>query len=77
MKPKTKKSRRKAASSSAAAQESLKRTFRKSVLFNSREVAAMDEYCKRFGIASRSALIRKSVMECVMRGLDESTPTLF
>lgn len=57
--------------------ESLKRNHRKSVLFNSREIAAIDEYCKRFNVSSRSALIRKTVMEQVLSGLEESHPKLF
>ena len=57
--------------------ESLKRNHRKSVLFNSQESAAIDEYCKRFNVSSRSALIRKTVMEQVLSGLEESHPKLF
>ena len=57
--------------------ESLKRNHRKSVLFNSQEIAAIDEYCKRFHVSSRSALIRKTVMEQVLSGLAESHPKLF
>ena len=57
--------------------ESLKRNHRKSVLFNSQEIAAIDECCKRFNVSSRSALIRKTVMEQVLSGLEESHPKLF
>lgn len=57
--------------------ESLRRIYRKSVLFNAQELAAIDEYCRRFGISSRSALIRKAVMHQVLGGLDKSHPTLF
>lgn len=61
----------------AKQKESLKRTYRKSVLFNAQELAAIDEYCRRFKISSRSALIRQSVMESVLKGLEENHPTLF
>lgn len=57
--------------------ESLKRTHRKSVLFNEQELAAINEYCRRFKPASLSVLIRKSVMERVLSGLGESHPKLF
>ena len=57
--------------------ESLRHIHRKSVLFNSQELAAIDEYCKRYHVSSRSALIRKSVMEQVLSGLEESHPKLF
>lgn len=57
--------------------ESLRRTERKTVLFNKHELAAIDEYCQRYKLGSRSALIRKVLMEKVLQGLDESNPTLF
>lgn len=57
--------------------ESLMRTHRKSVFFNQQELAAIDEYCRRFKVSSRSALIRSSVMKHVLEGLEENHPTLF
>ena len=57
--------------------ESMLRVHRKSVLFNAGELAAIDEYCRRFKVGSRSALIRQAVMERVLRGLEENPPTLF
>ncbi|MBQ9400595.1 MAG: hypothetical protein IJU27_08150 [Bacteroidales bacterium] len=56
---------------------SLKRTYRKAVLFNEKELSAIDEYCKRFNVASRSALIRQATMERVLTALGETHPTLF
>lgn len=56
---------------------SLRRVYRKSVLFNEKEKAAIDEYCRLFKISSKSALIRQSVMERVLSALDENHPTLF
>ena len=56
---------------------SLKRIHRKSVLFNAQELAAIDTYCKRLKVSSRSALIRQAVMERVLSGLEESHPKLF
>jgi hypothetical protein len=56
---------------------SLKRIHRKSVLFNAQELAAIDTYCKRFKVSSRSALIRQAVMERVLSGLEENHPKLF
>lgn len=56
---------------------SLRRIHRKSVLFNERELTAIDTYCKRFKVSSRSALIRQAVMERVLTGLEENHPQLF
>lgn len=55
----------------------LKRTIRKSVFFNKKELAVLNEYCKRFGVRSRSALIRQATMEHILKELDENHPTLF
>jgi hypothetical protein len=55
----------------------LRRRHRKTVLFNDREVAAIEEYCKVFGISSKSAMFRQAIMERVLEGLDEQHPTLF
>lgn len=55
----------------------LRRSHRKTVLFNDRELAAIDEFCRRFKVSSRSALIRQATMERVMQTLDENHPTLF
>lgn len=56
---------------------SLRRSIRKSVLFNAKEIAAIDEYCRRFKVSSRSGLIRQAVMERILKTLDETHPTLF
>lgn len=58
-------------------QAALRRSHRKTVLFNDRELAAIDEFCRRFKVSSRSALIRQATMERVMQTLDENHPTLF
>ncbi len=57
--------------------EALRRNHRKSVFFNDKELSAINEYCRRFKVSSRSALIRQAVMERVLRGLEENHPTLF
>ena len=55
----------------------LKRSSRKSVFFNKKELAAIDQYCKLFGVRSRSALIRQATMEHILQALDENHPKLF
>ncbi|MCQ2181022.1 MAG: hypothetical protein MJY50_03065 [Bacteroidales bacterium] len=58
-------------------QAELVRNYRKTILFNKKEIAAIDEYCRRFKVSSHSALIRQATMERVMQMLDECHPTLF
>lgn len=57
--------------------DSLKRKYRKTTLFNEQELAAIDEYCRRFKVSSCSALVREALMERVLKGLEENHPTLF
>lgn len=57
--------------------DALKRKYRKTILFNEKELAAIKEYCSRFKVSSLSALIRQSVMKHVLEGLEENHPTLF
>lgn len=57
--------------------DSLRRKYRKTTLFNEQELAAIDEYCRRFKVSSRSALVREALMERVLKGLEENHPTLF
>lgn len=57
--------------------ESLLRKNRHVLLFNDREMAAVDEYCQRFKVRSRSALFREAIMTKILSELDENHPTLF
>lgn len=58
-------------------QAALRRRYRKTILFNEREINAIEEYCRRFRIVSKSGLIRQAVMEEVLKGLGENHPSLF
>lgn len=56
---------------------SLVRTRRQVLYFNEKEMAAIEEYCRRLKIPAKSALYRKAIMETVLNGLDQNHPTLF
>ena len=56
---------------------SLLRRNRQVIYLNDREMAAIDEYCNRFGIRARSVLMREAVMEKILNELEENHPTLF
>lgn len=61
----------------AKEKEALVRRYSKNILFNERELAAIEEYCRRFKVSSRSAFFRQAIMEEVLRGLGENHPSLF
>ena len=56
---------------------SLVRTHRQVIYFNEKEMNAIDEYCRRFKVSSKSSMLRQAIIERVLTGLDESHPTLF
>ena len=55
----------------------LLRKNRHVLYFNDSELAAIEEYCSRFGVHSRSSLMREAIMEKVLSALEENHPTLF
>lgn len=61
----------------AKEKEALVRRYPKNILFNERELSAIDEYCKRFKIKSKSSFFRQAIMEEVLKGLGENHPSLF
>jgi len=56
---------------------SLVRNNRQVLYFNEKEMAAIEEYCRRFKISSKSSLYRRVIMEHILGQLDENHPTLF
>ena len=55
----------------------LLRKNRQVLYFNDSEMAAVKEYCDRFGIKARSAIFREATMETILSQLSDSHPTLF
>jgi len=53
------------------------RKIRKEILFNEKEFSAIDQYCKKYGIKSKSALFRSIIVEHIMMQADENYPKLF
>ena len=56
---------------------SLLRTSRQIIRFNKQEMDAINEYCRRYKVASKAPLMREAIMEHILAGLDEGHPTLF
>lgn len=57
--------------------EALRRRHRQVIYLNDSEIAAVREYCDRFGIKARSAIFREATMERILAELSDSHPTLF
>ena len=56
--------------------QALLRRHRQVLLFNEREVEAIDAYCRSLGIRSKASALRRIIMERVIAQLDENHPTL-
>jgi len=55
----------------------LKRVHRHSILFNKRELQAINYYCKKYKIQNRSKLMREMILTTVLKKFDEDYPSLF
>jgi len=65
VKPKTKK------------ENKLKRIHRKSILFNKREINAINKYCRRYKIKNRSKFMREVIITSILQKLEDDYPSLF
>ena len=55
----------------------LKRINKKSVLFNNRELSAIEYYCKKYKVTNRSKFMRETILTHILKTFDEDHPTLF
>ena len=55
----------------------LLRKNRHVLYFNDSEMAAIEQYCTRFKVHTKSALFREAIMTKILTELDENHPTLF
>ena len=57
--------------------DSLLRRHRQVIYLNDREMAAIRQYCDKFGISTKSVLFREATMEKILTELNDNHPTLF
>ncbi|MBP5539637.1 MAG: hypothetical protein J6X69_07460 [Bacteroidales bacterium] len=57
--------------------EELRRKHRQVIYFNDPEMAAIEEYCSRFQVRHRSALLRDAIMSRILEVLDQNPSSLF
>ncbi len=57
--------------------DTMLRKFRKTILLNEKELDAINRYCEKYKISSRSAFIRTAVMAHIMSDMDQNYPKLF
>ncbi|MFP4025004.1 MAG: hypothetical protein ACLFVR_10820 [Thiohalospira sp.] len=55
----------------------LKRVYQKSILFNKRELQAINHYCKKYKIKNKSKFMRETIITSILKKFDEDYPSLF
>ncbi|PKP38499.1 MAG: hypothetical protein CVT97_01285 [Bacteroidetes bacterium HGW-Bacteroidetes-14] len=57
--------------------ESAVRRHRKTILFNDKEMEAIQTYCRRYKVKSQAKFCREAIISTILRQFDEDHPTLF
>ena len=57
--------------------KSLKRIHQKSILFNTKEINAINKYCKKYKIKNRSKFMREAIISTILQKFEEDPPSLF
>lgn len=57
--------------------KALVRKNRQVIYLNDSEMAAIEQYCSRFGVHAKAVLFREAIMEKVLSELENNHPTLF
>ena len=55
----------------------LVRKYRKAILFNEREISAINQYCEKHGIRTKSAFFRSIIISHILEQADDNYPKLF
>lgn len=55
----------------------LRRINRKSILFNNKEIKAIENYCMKYRINNRSKFMREAIITSILKKFDDDYPTLF
>jgi len=55
----------------------LLRINKRSILFNNRELNAIESYCRRYRINNRSKFMREVIITSILKKFDDDYPTLF
>jgi len=58
-------------------QDKLVRRYRKTVLFNEKELSLINQYCEKYSVRNKSAFIRNVVISHILEQIDDNYPRLF
>jgi hypothetical protein len=55
----------------------LLRVNKKSILFNNKELKAIESYCVKYRIGNRSKFMREAIITSILKKFEDDYPTLF
>ncbi len=55
----------------------LKRINRQSIMFNNRELSAIDKYCRQYRVKNKSKFMREIIISSVLKKFNDDYPKLF
>ena len=58
-------------------QVKLVRRYRKTILFNEKELSLINQYCEKYAVRNKSAFIRNIVISHILEQIDDNYPRLF
>ncbi|MBR1539178.1 MAG: hypothetical protein IJ636_06700 [Bacteroidales bacterium] len=58
-------------------EDRLIRRYRKTVLFNEKELSLINQYCEKYAVRNTSAFIRNVVITHILEQIDDNYPRLF
>ncbi len=58
-------------------QKDLLRKNHQSILFNNREMKAIEAYCNKYKVANKAKFMRETILTEILKKFDEDYPSLF
>lgn len=58
-------------------QSHLMRRYRKTILFNEKELSLINQFCEKYSVRNKSAFIRNIVISHILEQMDDNYPRLF
>lgn len=55
----------------------LRRVNRQQIMFNEREMNAINHYCEKFKVGNKSKFMREAIIMEILRKFDDNYPTLW
>lgn len=55
----------------------LKRSNKRVISFNNKEIKAIEQYCKRYKIENKSQFMRETIIKSILKHLEDDYPTLW